>query len=145
MELAQEIHHLLMDRADTCHRTCFSLQLNGNTLDNFVELKNIEGLKEGSVIKVVEEPYTVRETRIHVRHIRDLLKSLDFTDAHNGLECNSLSFVNVIAQGDIFGTFYVFVYLFIHLNFYLFLHFFILVIYLFIALINSKSFFKTAS
>ena len=53
MEMVQEIHQLLMDREDTCHRTCFSLQLNGTTLDNFAELKNIEGLKEGSIIKVI--------------------------------------------------------------------------------------------
>lgn len=52
MELVQEIHQVLMDREDTCHRTCFSLQLDGITLDNFAELKNIEGLKEGSIIKV---------------------------------------------------------------------------------------------
>ena len=44
MELVQEIHQLLMDREETCHRTCFSLQLNGNTLDNFAELKSIEGM-----------------------------------------------------------------------------------------------------
>lgn len=103
MELVQEIHHLLMDREDTCHRTCFSLQLDGITFDNFAELKNIEGLKEGSLIKVVEEPYTVREARIHVRHVRDLLKSLDPSDAYNGVDCNSLSFVNTIAQSDILG------------------------------------------
>lgn len=54
MELVQEIHQLLMDREDTCHRTCFSLQLDGVTLDNFAELKNVEGLKEGSIIRVVE-------------------------------------------------------------------------------------------
>ncbi|KAI4503681.1 hypothetical protein M0802_001084 [Mischocyttarus mexicanus] len=101
MELVQEIHQLLMDREDTCHRTCFSLQLDGNTLDNFAELKNIEGLKEGSVIKVVEEPYTMREARIHVRHVRDLLKSVDPTDAYNGVECSSLSFLNVVTNGDI--------------------------------------------
>uniref|UniRef100_T1ITX2 Clustered mitochondria protein homolog n=1 Tax=Strigamia maritima TaxID=126957 RepID=T1ITX2_STRMM len=101
MELVQEIHQLLMDREDTCHRTCFSLQLEGNTLDHFVELKNIEGLKEGSVIRVVEEPYNVREARIHIRHVRDLLKSLDLTDAYNGIDCSSLSFLTVITQGDI--------------------------------------------
>ncbi|XP_014288289.1 clustered mitochondria protein homolog isoform X1 [Halyomorpha halys] len=101
MELVQEIHQLLMDREETCHRTCFSLQLNGNTLDNFAELKNIEGLKEGSIIKVVEEAYTMREARIHVRHVRDLLKSLDPADCYNGVDCNSLSFLNVITQGDI--------------------------------------------
>lgn len=54
MELVQEIHQVLMDREDTCHRTCFSLQLDGQTLDNFAELKTIESLKEGSVIKVIE-------------------------------------------------------------------------------------------
>ena len=101
MELVQEIHHFLMDREDTCHRTCFSLRLNDMTLDNFSELKNIEGLKDGSVIRVVEEPYTVREARIHVRHVRDLLKSLDPIDAYNGVDCNSLSFLSTIAQGDI--------------------------------------------
>ncbi|CAG2119791.1 unnamed protein product [Medioppia subpectinata] len=105
MELVQEIHHLLMDREDTCHRTCFSLQMDGMTLDNFTELKNIEGLKEGSVIKVVEEPYTVREARIHLRHVRDLLKSLDPSDAYNGIDLNSLSFVNTISQSDISGLF----------------------------------------
>ncbi|KAK6638065.1 hypothetical protein RUM44_008490 [Polyplax serrata] len=101
MELVQEIHQLLMDREDTCHRTCFSLQLDGNTLDNFAELKNVDGLKEGSVIKVVEEPYTIREARIHVRHVRDLLKSIDPADAYNGVDCSSLTFLNVITQGDI--------------------------------------------
>lgn len=54
MELVQEIHQMLMDKEETCHRTCFSLQLDGNTLDNFSELKAIEGIKEGSVIKLVE-------------------------------------------------------------------------------------------
>lgn len=101
MELVQEIHQVLMDREDTCHRTCFSLQLDGVTLDNFSELKSIEGLKEGSVIKVVEEPYTVREARIHVRHIRDLLKSVDPADAYAGVDCNSVSFLNIVTVGDI--------------------------------------------
>ncbi|KAM4700190.1 clustered mitochondria protein homolog isoform 1-T1 [Discoglossus pictus] len=100
-EMVQEIHQVLMDREDTCHRTCFSLQLDGNVLDNFAELKTIEGFQEGSVLKVVEEPYTVREARIHVRHIRDLLKSLDPSDAFNGVDCNSLSFLSVFTEGDL--------------------------------------------
>ncbi|XP_048374702.1 clustered mitochondria protein homolog isoform X2 [Sphaerodactylus townsendi] len=100
-EMVQEIHQVLMDREDTCHRTCFSLQLDGNVLDNFAELKTIEGLQEGSLLKVVEEPYTVREARIHVRHIRDLLKSLDPSDAFNGVDCNSLSFLSVFTEGDL--------------------------------------------
>ncbi|XP_077397437.1 clustered mitochondria protein homolog isoform X1 [Festucalex cinctus] len=103
-EMVQEIHQVLIDREDTCHRTCFSLQLDGNVLANFAELKSIEGLQEGSLLKVVEEPYTVREARIHVRHIRDLLKSLDPSDAYNGVDCNSLSFLSIFTDGDLGDT-----------------------------------------
>jgi protein TIF31 len=53
-ELVQEIHQVLMDKEETCHRTCFSLQLDGIVLDNFTELKSIENLKEGSLLKVIE-------------------------------------------------------------------------------------------
>ncbi|KAH8373062.1 hypothetical protein KR009_011218 [Drosophila setifemur] len=101
MELVQEIHQLLMDREETCHRTCFSLQLDSVTLDNFAELKTIEQLEQGSTIKVVEEPYTMREARIHVRHVRDLLKNLDPADAYNGIDCTSLTYLNTITQGDL--------------------------------------------
>uniref|UniRef100_A0A4W3J7C7 Clustered mitochondria protein homolog n=1 Tax=Callorhinchus milii TaxID=7868 RepID=A0A4W3J7C7_CALMI len=102
-ELVQEIIQVLMDREDTCHRTCFSLQHRGNILDNFSELSSVKGLGDGSVLKVVEEPYTAREARIHIRHIRDLLKSLDLADAYNGMNCNSLSFLTEVSEGDAAG------------------------------------------
>ncbi|KAM9451424.1 clustered mitochondria protein homolog isoform 1-T1 [Clarias gariepinus] len=98
LAMVQEIKQVLMDREETCHRTCFSLQLNGNTLDNFTNLKSITGLQEGSLLKIVEEPYTVREVRFHIRHIRDLLKSLDPTDAYNGIEGSSLSFLRFFTE-----------------------------------------------
>lgn len=102
-EIVQELHQLLMEREDTCHRTCFSLQLDGNTLDNFAELKSVPGLKDGSVIKVVEEPYTCREARIHVKHVRDLLKPSDWADAYAGTDCASLSFLNAVSGGELSG------------------------------------------
>ncbi|KAF7697343.1 hypothetical protein HF521_005761 [Silurus meridionalis] len=101
LAMVQEIKQVLMDREETCYRTCFSLQLDGNTLDNFSNLKAISGLQEGSLLKIVEEPYTVREVRLHLRHIRDLLKSLDLTDAYNGIEGSSLSFLRFFTEDRI--------------------------------------------
>jgi protein TIF31 len=63
-ELVQEIHQVLMDKEETCHRTCFSLQLDGNILDNFTELKNIENLKEGSLLKVIEGLFKIKIIKI---------------------------------------------------------------------------------
>jgi protein TIF31 len=101
MELVQELHLMIMDKEETCHRTCFSLQLDGTVLDNFSELKTIEGIKDGSVIKLVEEPYTVREARLHVRHINDLIHSVDPIDNYNGVNCSSLTYLNDITNGDV--------------------------------------------
>ncbi|XP_058615136.1 clustered mitochondria protein homolog isoform X2 [Onychostoma macrolepis] len=98
LAMVQEIKQVLMDRDETCRRTCFSLQLNGVTLDNFTHLRSIPGLQEGSILRVVEEPYTVREVRIHLRHIRDLLKSLDLTDGYNGVEGSSPSFLSCVTE-----------------------------------------------
>ncbi|CAF2154338.1 unnamed protein product [Rotaria magnacalcarata] len=100
-ELVQEIHQVLMDKEETCHRTCFSLQLDGIVLDNFTELKNIDNLKEGTLLKVIEEQYTVREVRIHVRHINELIHSCDLIDLYNGSNGYSLCMVNDITNGDI--------------------------------------------
>ncbi|VDK52139.1 unnamed protein product [Anisakis simplex] len=99
-EMIQELHQVLLERESTCHRTCFSLQLNGTSLDHFTELKNIKGLRDGSVLKVVEEPYTIREARIHVRHVRELIRSLDMTDAVNGAEGASLTYLATMTLGD---------------------------------------------
>ncbi len=101
MELVQEIHQMLMDKEETCHRTCFSLQLNNQVLDNFSELKNFEECKEGAVIKLVEEPYTVREVRVHVRHVNELIHSMDVIDNFNATNCNSLSYVNDLTNNEI--------------------------------------------
>ncbi|XP_022692197.1 clustered mitochondria protein homolog isoform X1 [Varroa jacobsoni] len=104
MELVQELHQRLMDMQDTCHRTCFQLTFDGNTLDNFVELKTIENLKEGSTIKLVEEPYTQRKARIHVRHVRDLAQSLSQAEAYSGQDLGSPSFLSVLTGGDVFAS-----------------------------------------
>lgn len=70
-EMVQEIHQVLMDREDTCHRTCFSLQLDGNVLDNFAELKTIEGLQEGSLLKVVEGKFLQTWEGMSKRFLRE--------------------------------------------------------------------------
>uniref|UniRef100_A0A6Q2YP14 Clu domain-containing protein n=1 Tax=Esox lucius TaxID=8010 RepID=A0A6Q2YP14_ESOLU len=98
--LVAELQQVLMDHEVTCHRTCFSLQLDGKALDSLTELQSVQDLQEGALIRVVEEPYTVRDARLHLRHVRNLLKSLDPTDAHNGVNGSSLSYLSLYIQGD---------------------------------------------
>ncbi|VDM62406.1 unnamed protein product [Angiostrongylus costaricensis] len=102
-EMVQELHQLLLERESTCHRTCFSLQFNGISLDNFTEIRAINGLVDGCVLHVVEEPYTIREARIHIRHVRDLIRQNDQAEAASAVDMSSLSFlpsINLQERGD---------------------------------------------
>ena len=47
------------------------------------------------------EQYTVREVRIHVRHVNELIHSCDPIDLYNGNNGYSLCIVNDITNGDI--------------------------------------------
>ncbi|XP_040908418.1 clustered mitochondria protein homolog isoform X2 [Toxotes jaculatrix] len=98
--LVAELHQVLMDHEITCHRTCFSLQLGSTTLDSLTELRSIQGIQEGAVIKLVEDAYSVRDARLHLRHVCDLLRSLDPADAYNGVNGSSLSYLTFYTRGD---------------------------------------------
>uniref|UniRef100_A0A5K3EIG9 Clu domain-containing protein n=2 Tax=Mesocestoides corti TaxID=53468 RepID=A0A5K3EIG9_MESCO len=100
-EIVQEIYRALIEREESCHRTCFSLQFNGQTLDMFTDLKSVDGLGENSEIRVLEERYTTREVRNHVRHVHDILNSIKLRDAYAGREQMSLSFLSSVTLGDI--------------------------------------------
>ncbi|XP_067347420.1 clustered mitochondria protein homolog [Channa argus] len=98
--LVAELHQMLMDHEITCHRTCFSLHLGGTTLDSLTELRSLQTVRDGAVIKMVEDSYTVRDARLHLRHVRGLLRSLDPTDAYNGVNGNSLSYLSFYTRAD---------------------------------------------
>ncbi|GMT19885.1 hypothetical protein PFISCL1PPCAC_11182 [Pristionchus fissidentatus] len=99
-EMLQEIHQVLLEREGTCHRTCYTLQLDGKPLDHFTEIRNVPGLKSGSTLSVVEEPYTLREARIHVRHVRDLSRMPEQGDAASAVDGMSLSYLPIVGLGE---------------------------------------------
>lgn len=53
-----------------------------------------------SVVAPVAESYSVRDARLHLRHVRDLLRSLDPTDAYNGVNGSSLSYLTFYTTGN---------------------------------------------
>lgn len=52
-ELVNDLRGYITDREDCCQRTCFSLQLDGVPLDHFAELRSVEGLTDGVLLKVL--------------------------------------------------------------------------------------------
>ncbi|XP_065893122.1 clustered mitochondria protein homolog isoform X2 [Dysidea avara] len=114
-EMVQELRQFVVERNESVYRTCVGLYHKGARLEEFLEIANIEGVKNGSVIKFEEEPYSLREARIHVCRIKELLvDSIDLlTSGSEGLSFSFLSRititnpeeeVNKISGGDTAGT-----------------------------------------
>jgi len=56
-DTVQDIRQVILEKPECCYRTCFSLYLEGTRLDDFMELHDIPGLTDNSVIKVVDGKY----------------------------------------------------------------------------------------
>jgi len=89
--MVQELYHMLLERDSTCQRTCFRIYYEGKPLAHFTEMRNVPNIKSRAVFTVVEEPYNLREARIHVRHLREMLRCLDRVDALVGMDCQSVT------------------------------------------------------
>lgn len=100
----QALYAQLFDKEETCHRTCFALQLNGQTISPVSEFRALEGLTDGATLKSIDEPYTVRDARFHVRHVHSILRSLELTAAYLGQDGASLSFCNALLNSSNVST-----------------------------------------
>lgn len=100
-DTVQDIRQVILEKPECCYRTCFSLYLGKTRLDDFMELHDIPELNDDSIIKVVDEPYSIREARIHIRRLRDLLVTLLEPNAFTATDNLSLSYLSSITQIDV--------------------------------------------
>lgn len=99
------VHDLLqysLERPECCYRSCLSVRHKGKRLDEFFEIGTIEDLQDGDTVELVEEPYTLRDARLHVQRLKDLLLTDLLTQAVTvssapGGEGLSLSFLAAVA------------------------------------------------
>lgn len=57
MSSRDSVHDLLqyaLEEPDCCYRTCLSVHYRGKRLDDFTELRTVEGLGAGATLEVVE-------------------------------------------------------------------------------------------
>jgi len=99
-EQVQDLRQALIETPQLFQYSCFHLELNGQRINDFVELSDVEGLKPDAVLTLVEDPYTEKEARMHVVRIRELIGAAgDRTDALHGIMAG-LSLHDTVALDD---------------------------------------------
>ncbi|KAF2637322.1 hypothetical protein P280DRAFT_472472 [Massarina eburnea CBS 473.64] len=85
-EQVQDLRQAIVEAPQLFQYSCFHLELDGQRVNDFVELSDVPGLKPDAVLTLVEDPYTEKEARMHVIRIRELIGAAgDRTDALHGI------------------------------------------------------------
>ena len=86
LEQIHEIRQSIIEHPIALQYSCFRLEHNGERVNDYAQVSEIEGLGVGSELYLVEEPYTEKEARIHTIRIRELVGAAgDRTDTVQGI------------------------------------------------------------
>ncbi len=72
-EQVQDLRQSIMESPGTFQYSCFHLEHKGEQINDHVELSEVKGFAAGSELKLVEDPYTEKEARMHLMRIRDII------------------------------------------------------------------------
>lgn len=87
LEQVQDIRQSIIDLPFTFQYTCFHLEHNGKRINDFVELSEVPDIQQQPEARLVEDPYTETQARMHFVRIRELIgASGDRTDLLHGID-----------------------------------------------------------
>ncbi|KAJ1814120.1 Intracellular distribution of mitochondria, partial [Coemansia sp. RSA 2599] len=99
-ETIQDLKQVISENQSTIEYSCFFLALDGQRLNDFVELGEVEGLSKESQLELHEDRYTERDARHHVIRLRELLLGPTTANANiAGLDAGASVF-NTIKNPD---------------------------------------------
>ena len=103
-EQVQDLRASIVELPSTFQYSCFHLEYNGERINDFVELSDVKGLSAGSELKLVEDPYTEKEARLHMVRIRELIGAAgDRIDTLHGISAG-LSLHDTVVPPEVSAT-----------------------------------------
>lgn len=69
----QDLRQSIIELPETFQYSCFHLEFNNVRINDFVELSEVKGLAAKSVVRLVEDPYTEKEARMHMIRVREII------------------------------------------------------------------------
>ncbi|KAH8158783.1 hypothetical protein CIB48_g9475 [Xylaria polymorpha] len=98
-EQIHELRQSVIELPAAFQYSCFHFEYEGERINDFVQISDVKGLGPEAEIRLVEDPYTEKEARIHVIRIRDLVGAAgDRTDTLQGVLPGLSLFDSVTAE-----------------------------------------------
>lgn len=98
-EQVHELRQSIIELPSALQYSCFHLEHAGQRINDYVQISDVEGIGPESEVKLVEDPYTEKEARLHLVRIRELIGAAgDRTDTIQGLLAGTSLFDTVVAD-----------------------------------------------
>ncbi|KAI0910270.1 clustered mitochondria-domain-containing protein [Ustulina deusta] len=98
-EQVHELRQSVIELPAAFQYSCFHFEHEGERINDFVQISDVKGLGPEAEIRLIEDPYTEKEARIHVIRIRDLVGAAgDRTDTLQGVLPGLSLFDSVTAE-----------------------------------------------
>ncbi|KAI0526598.1 clustered mitochondria-domain-containing protein [Xylaria bambusicola] len=98
-EQVHELRQSVIELPAAFQYSCFHFEHDGERINDFVQISDVKGLGPEAEIRLVEDPYTEKEARIHVIRIRDLVGAAgDRTDTLQGVLAGASLFDSVTTE-----------------------------------------------
>lgn len=95
----QDLRQSIVELPGTAQYSCFHLELNGERINDFVELSEIKGLTQDSNMRLFEDPYTEKDARMHLIRVREIIGAAgDRSDMAHGISAG-ISLHDLIVPG----------------------------------------------
>ena len=72
-EQAQDLKQSIMESPGGLEYSCFHLEYQNRRINDFVELSEVKGFGAGAEVKLIQDPYTEKEARMHLMRIREII------------------------------------------------------------------------
>ncbi|KAF1983975.1 hypothetical protein K402DRAFT_423296 [Aulographum hederae CBS 113979] len=72
-EQVQDLRQTITDFDYGQQYSCFHLEINGERINDYVELSEVPAVQDGSVLTLVEDPYNEKDARLHFVRTRELI------------------------------------------------------------------------
>ncbi|KAI0480497.1 putative eukaryotic translation initiation factor 3 subunit CLU1/TIF31 [Xylariaceae sp. FL0804] len=100
-EQVNELRQSVIDLPAAFQYSCFHLEHAGERLNDFVTISDVNGLGPEAEIRLVEDPYTEKEARIHLIRIRELIGAAgDRTDTLHGVISGASLYDSITAESQ---------------------------------------------
>ena len=99
-EQVQDLRQSIVEQPGAFQYSCFHLEVNGERINDFVELSEVKELGPGSELRLVEDPYTEKEARMHMIRIREIIGAAgDRVDTLHGISAGLSLHDDVVPLG----------------------------------------------